>query len=56
MKYSGRDEVIITRMRLGHILLTLGYLVDNDVNDVAPHCELCNNASLAVKHTVYDGC
>ena len=37
-------------MRLGHTLLTHGYLVNNDVPDVAPHCEFCNNASLSVKH------
>ena len=28
-KYSRRDEVIISRMRLGHTLLTHGYLVVN---------------------------
>ena len=49
-KYSRRDEVIISRMRLGLTLLTYGYLVNNDVPDVAPHCELWNNASLCVKH------
>ena len=37
-KYSCRDEVLISRMRLGHTLLTHGYLMDNDVPDVAPHC------------------
>ena len=35
-------------MKLGHSLLTHGYLVNNDVPDVSPHCELCNNASLSV--------
>ena len=53
-KYSSRDEVIISRMRLGHTLLTHAYLVDNDVPDVAPHCELCNNASLSVKHIMME--
>ena len=24
--------------------------MDNNVPDVAPHCELCNNALLSVKH------
>ena len=38
-KYSRRDEVIISRMRLGHTLLTHGYLVNNDVPDAAPHWE-----------------
>ena len=51
-KYSRRDEVVISRMRLGHTLLTHGYLMDNDAPDVAPHCELCNNALLSVKHLV----
>ena len=54
-KYSLRDEVVISRMRLGHTLLTHGYLTDNDVPDVAPHCELCNNPPprhLLGSHTV----
>ena len=42
--------MIISRMRLGLTLLTHRYLVKNDVPDVAPHCELCNNASLSVRH------
>ena len=37
-------------MRLGHTLFTHRYVVNNDLPDVAPHCELCNNASLSVKH------
>ena len=45
-KYSCRNEMIISRMRLGHTFLTHGYLVNNDVPDVANHFELCNNASL----------
>ena len=50
-KYSPVDEVIISRMRLGHTLLTHGYLVDNDV---PPHCKFCNNASLSVKHIMME--
>ena len=41
-------------MRLEHTLLTHGYLVDNDVPDVAPHSELCNNASLSVKQIMME--
>ena len=37
-------------MRLGHTL-THGYLGDNDV---PPHCELCNKASLSVKHLMVE--
>ena len=40
-------------MRLGHTLL-MAHLVNNDVPDVAPHCELCNNASLSVKHIMME--
>ena len=42
--YYIREETV------GHTLLTHGYLMNNDVHDVAPHCELCNNALLSVKH------
>ena len=51
-KYSRRDEVVMNRMRLGHTLLTHGYLVDNDAPEVAPYCELCSNALLSVKYMV----
>ena len=37
-------------LRMGHTLLTHGYLMNNDVPDVAPHCELCNNAILTIKY------
>ena len=53
-RYSRRDEVVISRMRLGHTLLTHGYLMDNDVPDVAPHCELCNNELFSVKHIMVE--
>ena len=53
-KYSCWDEVVISRMRLGHTLLTHGYLMDNDVPDVAPHCELCNNALWSVTHIMVE--
>ena len=41
-------------MRLEHTLLTHGYLVNTNVPDVAPHCEICNNASLSVKHIMME--
>ena len=53
-KYSRRDEVVISRMRLRHTLLTRGYLMENDVPDVAPHSELCNNGLLSVKHIMVE--
>ena len=28
--------------------------MDNDVPDVEPHCELCNNALLSVKHIMVE--
>ena len=35
-------------------MLAHRYLVNNDVPDVAPHCELCNNAFLSVKHIMME--
>ena len=32
-----RDEVVLNRVRMGHTLLTHGYLRNDDVNYVAPH-------------------
>ena len=54
MRLGHKDEVIISRMRLGLTLLTHGYLVKNDVPDMAPHCKHCNNASLSVKHIMME--
>ena len=42
--------VVISRLRLGHTFLTHSYLMNNDVPDTAPICELCNNAVMTVKH------
>ena len=47
-KYFHRDKVVISRMRLEYTLLAQGCLMDSDVPDVAPRCELCNNALLSV--------
>ena len=40
-------------VRMCHTLLTHGYLM-NDVPDVAPHFELCNNAILNNKHIMLE--
>ena len=48
-----RDEVLINRLKMGHTLLTHGYLM-NDVPDVAPHCKLCNSAILNIKHIMLE--
>ena len=47
---SSRDEVLISRLRLGHTFLTHGYLMNNDVPNIAPICKLCNNAVMTIKH------
>ena len=39
---------------MGHTLLTHGYLMDDDVHDVAPHCEFCNSAILTIKHIMVE--
>ena len=49
-----RDEVVINRVRIGHTLLTHGYLMNDDVPDVAPHCKLCNSAILTIKHIMLE--
>ena len=49
-----RGEVVINRMRMGHTLLTHGYLMNDDVPDVAPHCEHCNSAILTNKRIMLE--
>ena len=49
-----RDEVVINTVRMGHTILTHGYLMNDDVPDVAPHCELCNSAILTIKHILLE--
>ena len=51
---SRRDEVVISRLRLGHTFLTHGYLMNNDVPDIGPICELCNNAVMTVKYIMIE--
>ena len=47
---SRRDEVIIRRLRLGHINATHSYLLENNGN--TPKCEQCNS-DLTVNHILY---
>ena len=44
------EEVIINRLRAGHCAATHGYLMDNELHDIPPICEGCNNAIFTVKH------
>ena len=39
---------------MGHTLLMHGYLINDDVPDVAPHCELCNSAILTIRHIMLE--
>ena len=51
LKYYSRDEVSTSRRRLVHILLTRGYLLDNDV-PMMWHliANFSKNAFVSVKH------
>ena len=49
-----RDEVVINKVRMGHTLLTHGYLMNDDVPDVAPKCKLCNSATLIIMHIMLE--
>ena len=51
---SRRDEVVISRLSLGRAFLTNGYLMNDDVPDTAPICEVCNNAVMTVKHIMIE--
>jgi len=53
-KLSRRDEVVINRLRSGHCRATHGYLMDNSVQPAAPICEICDDATLTVKHVLID--
>ncbi|KAI5708547.1 hypothetical protein M8J77_024951 [Diaphorina citri] len=44
-----RDEIVITRIRIGHSLYTHGYLMDR-AN--IPSCSFCNTESLSIKHII----
>ena len=51
VRYTNRrDEVVLNRVRVGHSFITHGYLMDNDVPDVPPICNVCNEAQLTIKH------
>ena len=51
IKYTNRrEEVVLNRLRVGHSLITHGYLMDDDVPDVPPVCNVCNEAQLTIRH------
>ena len=43
--FNRKDEVVCNRLRVGHTLLTHGYLMerDRDIQGIPPPCELCMN-------------
>ena len=41
---NGKDEVFLNRVRVEHSFITHGYLMNNDVPDVPPICNVCNEA------------
>ena len=47
---SRRDEVVISRLRVGLTFSAQGYLMNIDVPDIAKICELCNKAVMTIKH------
>jgi len=53
-RLSRRDEVVMNRLRSGHCRATHGYLMDNSVQPAAPICEVCEDATLTVKHVLID--
>ena len=46
--------MVINRVRIRHTLLTNGYLINDAVPVMAPHCELCNSAILTIKHIMLE--
>lgn len=50
MKLSRRDEVVANRLRAGHSNVTHSYLFDDQIPNLPPICELCNNANLTIEH------
>lgn len=49
-----RDYVRINRLRLGHTLITHGYLFDEEVRRAPMGCPLCAGATLTVGHILTD--
>ena len=45
-----RCEVIINRLRVGHTLVTHGYLMNNSIQEPPPGCPICSRAVLTVPH------
>jgi ribonuclease HI len=51
IRSSRREEVILTRLRIGHTLFTHAYLFSLD--KIPPRCETCNEV-LTVRHTLVE--
>ena len=47
-----RQEVVLNRIKMGHTLLTHGYLMDNTTPGpkIPPTCPFCNNGILTIPH------
>ena len=54
--FNRKDEVVCNRLRVGHTLLTHGYLMerDRDIQGIPQPCELCMNHVMSVKHVLVD--
>ena len=48
--YSRNEQVVLNRVRAGHIKLTHGYLMDSGIPELPPVCSKCHNAQMTVKH------
>ena len=54
-KMSIREEVVINRLRLGHTLITHGYLFDYEDGFIRqPPCRWCEAELLSIKHVLLD--
>ena len=53
-KLTGKEEVIINRLRTEHCRLTHGYLMNRDTLEAPPVCEWCHNEFLNVKHLLLE--
>jgi ribonuclease HI len=51
IRSTRREEVVLTRLRIGHTLFTHAYLFSLD--KIPPRCETCNEA-LTVRHTLLE--
>ena len=55
IKMSRREEVVINRLRLGHTLITHGYLFDYKDGFIRqPTCRWCEAEHLCIRHVLLD--